>query len=203
MKEILFATGNKAKLGQFQYMADKFAQGVKIISAKEKYGGEASYEEIGNSAQEIAINGAKYLFQKLQVPIITEDSILEINSLNGKPGLKSNAFLKEFGRKGVLDLLKDKNDRFARIISCVVYFDGLNLQVFENVVEGKIALTERFKEGEPIWIGPSFHEFGGGYNSIFMPEGEERTLAEMTAEEGITFGYREKNFKKLLEEIEK
>jgi len=99
--------------------------------------------------------------------------------------------------------LKDKKDRSARIVSVVVNFDGEKLNVFENIVEGKIALTEKFKEGEPIWIGPTFHEFGGGYNSIFIPEGETRTLAEMTAEEGIIFGYREKNFKKLLEEINK
>ncbi len=196
---VYFATGNKAKLAEMKYIADYFGFDVEIVSAKEEFG--VDYDEKGKTCMDIAARGAKELFRKTGKPIVTEDTILYINALKG-PGLMSNSFLKKYRNSGILELMKNKQDRRCFIESCLVYYDGRTLKKFRNKVDGIIGREIRFKEGEPVWVGPSFHEFGGGNNTIYIPHftiDSNRTLAEATKEEGIVFGYRERNFKQLLD----
>ena len=196
-KEILFGTSNKAKLQQLQYVADYYNFPVKVISAKEKF--NLDYEEKGNTPEQIAINGAKQLFSKIKKPILVEDSVVEIAALNNKPGVKSNNFFKQHGFQGVIELMKNKKDKSAKITSVVVYTDGKQTKLFKHTIRGTITNKIRFKKREPIWVGPTFHPRGGGYNAIFLLEGQDKTLAECTAEQGLELGYREKNFKEFLE----
>jgi len=150
---------------------------------------------------QIAVNGAKEIYRKIKKPIVTEDSITYIDVIGG-PGPVSNKVLKEIKVSGVLDLMKNKTNRLCYIESCLVYYDGRVLKKFQNKVNGVISKKISYKQGEPIWVGPTHHEFGGGYNSIYIPHfGAEtnRTLADCTAEEGLIYGYREKNFKQLLD----
>ncbi|MBT3406388.1 hypothetical protein HN419_04420 [Candidatus Woesearchaeota archaeon] len=200
MSVIYFATGNKAKLEQLKYICRKYSPKSEVVSLKHLHGEEAEYEEIGESAEEIAVQGAEYLFSKFKVPLVTEDSIIEVDSLGGRPGLRSHKYLKDNGRAGLIKELKDEENRTARITSVVVYKDENNLKVFKNVVEGKIAKEESWREDATLWIGPVEHEFGGGFNSHFIANScPDKTLADMTPEEGIEYGYREKNFIELLE----
>ncbi|MBW2977973.1 hypothetical protein KY331_03960 [Candidatus Woesearchaeota archaeon] len=197
MKEILFGTSNKAKLQQLKYVADYYKFPIKVISAKEKF--NIDYEEKGNTPEEIAINGANQLFSKIKKPVLVEDSIIEITALNNKPGVNSNSFFKKHGFDGVINLMKDKKDKSTKITSVLVYTDGNQTKLYKHTIKGSITDQKRFKEGEPIWVGPTFHPFGGGYNAIFLLKGQDKTLAECTAEQGLTLGYREKNFKEFLE----
>ncbi len=197
MQTIIFATGNKAKLNQMRFVAQSLNLNVKIVSLKDLHQG-ADYEEMGNSAKEIAIYGAKYLYQKYNLPVITEDSITEVECLNNLPGINSKKFLKQHGRQGLIEQVNQHHNRTAKLSSVVAYYDGKNLKVFENIVPGSIATQEAYKPGEPDWVGPTDHIYGGGFNAVFIPENETRTLAEMTKEEGLTRGYREPNFKQIL-----
>ncbi|MDP2750905.1 MAG: non-canonical purine NTP pyrophosphatase [Nanoarchaeota archaeon] len=197
--KIYFASGNKAKQEQLKYVADYFGYPVEVINAKEMF--KVDYEENGRTCMDIAVKGAKHVFSKIKKPVVVEDSIIYISALKG-PGLKSNKFLKEKKVEGALNLMKHESDRSCYIESCVVYYDGKILKKFRNKVAGRITYRKSYRQGEPIWVGPSFHEFGGGYNSIYEPwfiEDLGKTLADATKEEGLVYGYRERNFKTLLD----
>lgn len=198
-KKIYFATGNKAKLAELGYIADYFGYDAEIISAKNEF--KVDYDEKGKDCMEIAVNGAKEIFRKIKKPVVTEDTITYIEELKG-PGLKSNDFLKMIGNKNMIKMMESKANRKCFIESCVVYYDGKVLKKFRNKVDGEVARNLSFKKGEPVWVGPTEHEFGGGYNSAYVPcftIDSNRTLADCTKEEGIVYGYRERNFKALLD----
>jgi inosine/xanthosine triphosphate pyrophosphatase family protein len=71
--------------------------------------------------------------------------------------------------------------------------------IWLNLVRGEIAEEERSTPGLPAWVAPSPEQpLGGGYNAIFVPEGQTRTLAEIPPDEAMSLGYREPNFRALL-----
>ena len=66
----------------------------------------------------------------------------------------------------------------------------------------KITEEEKWNKG-PLWVSPAEKEWGGWFNAVFIPEGSIKTLAELTAEQLIQHGYREKTFKQALDLIKK
>ncbi len=200
MKQILFASTNSAKLDQFQFVSDYYNFTTKIISAYKEFPGLKPYSEDYSSQQEIVENGAREIFSHVKKPVVVEDTIIEIDSLEGKLGLTASEYLKEKGRIGVLEEMKNVKKRNARIISLLGYFDGKLMTTFKTVIEGTISKKEIYKENQPLWIGPS-KDFptGGGFNAIFYSHEAKTTLANMTAEDGLKYGYREPNFKAVIE----
>jgi len=198
MKEILFATGNKAKLDQFQFVSDNSDFPARIVSLYDQHPDVSSYDEEYATQEQIVEEGAREIYKQIQKPIVVEDSIIEVDALGGKPGLRSNDFLKEHGRGGLLEKLEKAENRSAHIISIVGYFNGTVLVSFKTVIEGIIAREESYKEGEPGLVGPTEYPFGGGYNAIFIRNDTGKTIADNTAKEGLTLGYREPNFYALL-----
>ena len=195
MQKIIFATGNKAKLVQIRFVIDHFRFPLEIIAGKEVFGTKAAYEEIGETVEQVALNGALMVAKMIGSPVITEDTDLRIEVLNGEPGIRAGGFLKNFGRAEILKRMKDLTNRKAVISSAVAYAtpDGAS-KVFLNKIEGKIAEEEKFADF-PDWIAPTTdNSFGGGYNAIFLPGGWNRTLAEISPTEAILWSYREKNF---------
>lgn len=199
--EILFASTNPGKIQQFQFVADKLGYPAKIISVYEKYPHINPYSENFKKQEEIVTNGLKEIFEKIRTPVVVEDSIIEIDAFGGGPGVVSNEYLKKRKIEGLLEDMKGKINRKARIISIVGYYDGSKIKMFKNYVDGYIAHEKSFKKGEPIWVGPSYHPFGGGFNPVFVHSKTKKTIAEMSADEGLIYGYREPNFKKLLKHI--
>ena len=64
-----------------------------------------------------------------------------------------------------------------------------------QIVPGHIARREWVVKGMPDWVGPTpENPLGGGYNAIFIPRGDTRTLAEIPPKEAMLIGYREPNF---------
>src|SRR3989339_613665 len=163
MKEIVFATSNKAKVDQINFIVQYFKFPIKIIVGKEIYGEKNNYKEIGNTVSEIAKNGA-----------------IDIS--------------KKYGRVEILRKLNNIDNRSASINSAVAFSapDGKN-KIFLNTIKGKISKEEKFDKF-PSCISPYTHHFGGGYNAIFIPNGWNKTLAEISPEESIPWSYREKNF---------
>jgi XTP/dITP diphosphohydrolase len=195
MKQIIFATGNKSKIAEMRFVVELFKLPIKVVGGREIYGDKAKYEEIGDTVEQVALNGVLAVAKKIGLPIITEDTDLRIEALNNEPGIRAGEYLKKFGRPGILQRMAGKKNRRAVISSAVAYAtpDGAS-KVFLNKVTGIIADKEAFN-GFPDWVSPTAENpFGGGYNAIFIPDGWEKTIAEISPAEAAAWSYREKNF---------
>jgi len=194
--DLFFATGNSAKLAQLAFVVSHLRAPIKVISAQERFGDAAKYEESGSSARMISVRGAQEVAQRIGVPVVVEDSTFHVNALDDQPGIHAGQYLKEHGRQGILDALGENANRYAEIISAVTWAHPQgDIQTFVQVVRGHIARREWVVNGMPDWIGPSpENPLGGGYNAIFIPQGDTRTLAEVRPTESIKMGYREPNF---------
>ena len=147
-------------------------------------------EENGKNYYENALIKAKALQQVSKMPIIADDSGLEILALNNMPGLHSARFAEECGGhaqaiKKILSYLEGK-DRSARFICDIVL---LNVEdrplLFEGIVPGKIAF-------EPHGEG------GFGYDPIFICDELNKCYASLTEEEKNRVSHRSKALTKLL-----
>lgn len=199
MQQILFASSNQSKLEQFQYVVDASGLKAKIVSVYKQFPDIEPYDEEYATQFEIVEKGAREIYAQTKQPVVVEDTILEVDALNGLPGLHASDYLKDNGRTGLLKDLKGNANRSARITSIVGYFDGKLFISTKNVVEGRIAEKESYKDSEPTWVGPTHHPFGGGFNSIFITNATGKTLADHSAKEGLEYGYREPNFKIILD----
>ena len=195
MKKVIFATVNKAKLAQIRFIVEHFKLPIEVIGIKDFYNNYPSYEEIGDTVEQISLNGALAVAKMIGSPVITEDTDFRVEALNGEPGIRSGEFLKNFGRSEILKRMSNIENRKAVISSAVAYATPESMsKVFLNRVEGKIADKERFGDF-PDWVAPtSENSFGGGYNAIFLPNGWNKTLAEISPAEAIPWSYRERNF---------
>ncbi len=203
MRRVLLATGNKFKLNQMQFVADYYKIPVRVVSARDIFGALAKYEKIGETPEQVALRGAKIIYGKIKRPIVTEETFLKVKALNGFPGLKSIEFVKKKGRKALLAMMEGEKNRKATLESvCVFINEKGKVKKFKHKINGVITEKERWIKG-PLWVSPEEEEWGGWYNAVFQPEGSKKTLAEMTAEELIKWGYREGSFAKALKHIHK
>ncbi|RYY49699.1 MAG: RdgB/HAM1 family non-canonical purine NTP pyrophosphatase [Chitinophagaceae bacterium] len=121
----------------------------------------------------------------------SEDTGLEVDALNGEPGVRSARYAEgEMNYRDntakLLDKLKDQHNRsaqFKTIISLVL--DDKEYQ-FEGICKGKIITVERGTNGF-------------GYDPVFIPEGAAKTFAEMTMEEKNTYSHRKKATQQFVE----
>jgi XTP/dITP diphosphohydrolase len=203
MVDIVFATGNKSKLSQIKFLIEHLKLPINIISGKEKYGSLVKYEEIGNSSSEIALNGVATVFSNIQLPVIVEDSILQVPTLDNRPGVRSATYLSDHGRYGLLQEMENKPDRKAFLHSSVAFAaSGIEPIVFNTILEGIIATEEIYDQNFPDWISPNENNhFGGGFNAIFIPNGYDVTLAQISPEDAIPWSYRESSFNNCLNYI--
>ncbi len=89
MKKLLIGTSNPAKIESYKKLLKEFK--FEIVSAKDL--GIKPPEENGKTFEEEAINKAKYYFQKSGIPSLVDDGGMEIEALNGEPGVKSHRWL--------------------------------------------------------------------------------------------------------------
>lgn len=156
--EILFATSNPHKVKEAKGVGKDF--GVEFPQLKESYP-EVRDEDVSKVAEE----GARFVFERIQKPVIVEDTGLYIESLNGFPGSYSAFVYRKISNKGILKLLMEDINRNARFISAIGYCDPNGVLVFQGSVKGSIA--DEVKGGA-----------GFGYDPIFVPEGQQKTFAE-------------------------
>jgi XTP/dITP diphosphohydrolase len=195
--ELLFATGNTSKLAQLAFVIETLSSPVTLVPARERYGDAARYTEIGATGSDIARRGALEVAARIGEPVFTEDTTLHVAALDGRPGIHARAYLLEHGRQSLLRELDGIVDRYAEITSALAWAtpEG-DLRVWVRVLPGRIAAQERYGTGMPSWVAPQPDlPDGGGYNAVFIPLGETRTLAEIPPVEGLQLGYREPNFR--------
>ena len=185
---LVLASLNAGKLAEFQAL---FSAHKISLSAFESFVRNASalkhVEDIAPAATfyENAFRKCHTAFQACKLPTLADDSGLEVNGLNGAPGVHSAHFAKPTAResqdaanrKKVLDSLKngDRKARFRCVL--VMMVEGVVIRA-EGVCEGRIAEKE---------IG----QHGFGYDSIFIPDaGGGKTFAELSVEEKNKISHR-------------
>ena len=159
MHEIVFVTGNKGKFAEVRDIL--LSMGIEIVQDKNGYP-ELQEEEL----EPIAAYGAQFVANKLNMPVMVDDSGIFIKALNGFPGPYSRFVEDRLGNLRVLKLLEGEADRTAYFKTVIGYCEpGKEPLVFPGVVEGKITYEERGTGGfgyDPIFAynGMTFGELG-------------------------------------------
>lgn len=129
--------------------------------------------------ENIAIQKAREAYKILKKPLIAMDAGFFIPSLGGFPKMFVNFVLETIGVEGIIKLLNGKNRNcYFKEILC--YCNNLRTKpkLFERVVEGSIAKTPRGKVNSYHWSKLAL---------IFIPQGKEKTMAEMSKREFMNF----------------
>ncbi len=184
--ELVFATNNAHKLEEVQQMVgDKF-----VLKSLADIGCDDDIPETGVTFQENAKQKTDYLFQKYSIDCFGDDSGLEIDALNGEPGVYSARYSGSRDMEKNIDLVLEKlqgqEDRTARFKTVISLFLQGEQYFFEGTVEGRI-------------IAGRTGTAGFGYDPIFIPDGYDQTFAEMSLEEKNKISHRSKAVSKLVE----
>ena len=186
MLELVFATNNAHKIEEVQAMVgDKF-----VLKSLSDIDCHDDIPETGVTFQENAKQKTEYLVNKYGLYCFGDDSGLEIDALNGEPGVYSARYSGSRDMEKNIDLvlenLGDNPNRTARFKTVISLYFNEQQHFFEGAIEGQI-IKER--KGEK----------GFGYDPIFIPNGYDKTFAEMSAEEKNAISHRAIAVSKLAE----
>ncbi len=186
-KVIVVASGNQGKIKEFREMLEPEGYTVKSLS---DFPDMPEVEETGTTFHDNAIIKAQAVTDRYGITAISDDSGLEIDALDKKPGVMSARWLGhdtsyDVKNQKVLDLLKDKTDRTCRYV-CAIAITRVNEEpvVFEDSVECEVALEAKGSNGF-------------GYDPIIYYAPLAKTMAEMTKDEKNSISHRGKAVRKL------
>ena len=186
MQQLVFATNNGHKLEE---VAAKISGQIKLLSLGD-IGCTEDIAETGHTFAENASLKSNYIYQKYQVNCFGDDSGLQVDALNGEPGIYSARYAGTHGNHQanndkVLDGLKEASNRSARFLTVISLIWEGQEHFFEGVVEGTIRHERSGAEGF-------------GYDPIFEPAGYNITFAEMSMEEKNSISHRGRAMDKLI-----
>ena len=187
--EILLATNNKHKLEEVRQILSP--HGIIVYCISDLNLDYKEPEENGLTYKDNALIKANALKELTDLPVIADDSGLEIEALDNKPGLYSSRFASSLGGydnafKYVIDKVKEKKNDKARFICDIILVNTEDKPLlFEGICEGHIADTVRGDDGF-------------GYDPIFIPNDSDKSFAELEREEKNTISHRARALKKLL-----
>ncbi len=187
MNKLLFVTNNKNKLQEIkEILDDKF----EIISLKD-IGFEGEIPETSNTIEGNALQKARYIYNRYHINCFADDTGLMVNALDGAPGVYSARYAGENATYQdnvnlLLQNLKNKTNRDAYFITVIALILDGKEYLFEGKVEGSII-------EQPKGVN------GFGYDPVFLPNGYNKTFAEMTAEEKHAISHRGRAVQKLVE----
>ena len=178
MQELVFATNNAHKLEE---VAAKIAGKIRLLSLND-IGCYEDIEETGTTFRENASIKSYFIYNKYNLNCFADDSGLEIDALNGAPGVYSARYAGEHGNHDanidlVLKNMKDITNRSARFRTVISLIWEGKEHFFEGTVEGTVR-NERSGTA------------GFGYDPIFEPAGYNITFAEMTMAEKNAISHR-------------
>ena len=183
--KLCFATNNQHKLEEVQaLLGDSFT-----LTTLKEVGCEEEIPETHDTIPENSHEKAEFVWTHYGVNCFADDSGLEIDALNGEPGVHSAYYAgPQRSADDNMDLVLEKmagkdnfNARFVAVITLVL--DGKYYQ-FDGEIKGKIVMEKR-------------GTYGFGYNPIFVPEGHDKTFAEMSMDEKGELSHRARAFAKL------
>lgn len=187
MEKIIVATNNKGKLKEIREILNEY----ELLSLQE-IGLKINVKEDKKTFKENAFKKAKEIFKITNIPCIADDSGLCIDVLDGFPGVETARFLgnsatQEDRNKYIINKMKDKKERTARVVCSIAYVDNENEFVVEGVIRGKISKSERGNNGF-------------GFDSIFELD-NGKTLAELDGKEKNKVSSRKIALEKLKRQI--
>lgn len=167
MAKVTFITGNQ---GKADFMAKFLGHPVSHV--------KLDLEEIQSlDFRKIAEHKARAAYNIVKSPVLVEDMGLNFKVLGRLPGAFTKWFHDEVGLEGMCRMLDGYDDRSANAEVCFAYFDGDSMEFFEGKLFGTIA---RHPKGNG----------GFGFDPILIPDGTDKTLAEMNEEELKKFSLR-------------
>ena len=187
MRKIVFATHNPNKFEEIKAIVPK---SIKLLSLDDIL----CHEDIAETADTIEGNAkikADYVYYKYKFPCFADDTGLEVDALNGEPGVRSARYAgadksNEANVDKLLFNLKDAENREAQFKTVMHLMDKKINKKFTGICKGKI-IDERRGKG------------GFGYDPIFVPEGYKETFAELPATTKNKISHRGLAIKKLIE----
>lgn len=198
MMKIIAATQNKHKIEEIEAITSRF--GFEVISRKEAGVPDFEIEENGSTFEENSYLKAKAILDYTNKPTIADDSGLEVDYLNGEPGVFSARYAGVDGENAdnannakLLEELKDvpvqnRKGRFVSVIT-LLFPDGRNISV-RGTCEGYIA-TELMGDN------------GFGYDPLFIPDGYNQSYAQIGSDEKNKISHRANALEKLSEVLRK
>ena len=197
--KIVFATNNQHKLDEIRSILGK---DIEVVSLAD-IGCHEDIPETGNTLEENALMKAQYVYDHYHVNCFADDTGLEVEALNGAPGVYSARYAGGVGHDSqanmdkLLNELKDKDNRRARFRTVIALIEKKDIcpcgctsikQIhrFEGIVNGQIT---RQKSGAE----------GFGYDPIFQPDGYDKTFSELGNEVKNHISHRARATQKLAE----
>jgi XTP/dITP diphosphohydrolase len=185
-KKLCFATNNPHKLQEIQaILGDSFELlSLKDINCTEEL------PETGSTIEANSLEKAQYVYDHYEVDCFADDSGLEVNALNGEPGVDSAHYAGPQRSHAdninlLLQNLGNQTNRNARFKTVITLVQNGEVHQFEGTIDGKILTSKKGMEGF-------------GYDPVFMPEGFDRTFAEMSLDEKGQISHRARAFQKLI-----
>ncbi len=160
IQHLTVVTGNKRKAAEIAAITGLTAESV-----------ELDIPEIQSLDVEIvAKEKALAAYARLHRPVVVDDTGMVIDALGGLPGALVAWFLDKLGAQGILNLVRGNSERGCSVMTCIGFADEGGAVTFVGTVKGRLAEQVQ-------------GDHGFGYDSIFIPDGQDRTYAQMTAEE--------------------
>jgi len=170
-RTITFATGNPGKIQEARTILSPF--GIDLVPFDGK-----GVEVQAESVSEVAAYSARAASRRFARALIVEDAGLFVDSLQGFPGPFSSFVFKTLGIPGLLRLLEGQRSRTATFRSAVAYCaPSSEPVVFDGSVGGRMLTVPRGSGGF-------------GFDPVFVPKGERKSMAEMTLEEKCSVSHR-------------
>jgi len=206
-RTLVLATGNPAKVRELNELLQGRRWKVRALS---EFTDDTDVEENGSTLEENAEIKARFAFETTGLPALADDTGLEVDALDGRPGVHSARYAgpqcgAEQNRKKLLEELSDVTDpaqRSARFRTVLIYIgqgDGkgsnnesptqdLETRRYDGVCEGRILTEERGTEGF-------------GYDPLFVPDRYQDTFAEMDAALKNSISHRGRALQKFLKDM--
>ena len=178
MRKLVFATNNSHKLKEIRsILTDK----IEILSLAD-IGCQADIPEEGSTLEDNAWIKARYVYCEYGLDCFADDTGLEIEALDGRPGIRSARYagedcIADNNVRKVLEEMKGNDNRSARFRTVICLIENGLENYFEGIVNGQIILEKKGLNGF-------------GYDPIFIPEGYTTTFAEMPISEKNKISHR-------------
>ena len=191
MHQLVFATNNAHKLTEVQAAV---AGKIKLLSLND-IACQDDIAETGSTFKENASIKSLFIYNKYKINCFADDSGLEIDALNGEPGVYSARYAGEHGNHAannakVLKQLEGATNRKARFITVISLIWNGEEYFFKGTVEGTIRTELSGSDGF-------------GYDPIFQPDGYDITFAEMTLAQKNAISHRGRAVEKLIDFLNK
>jgi non-canonical purine NTP pyrophosphatase (RdgB/HAM1 family) len=166
-KDFVFISGNQHKVEYLELWLGRKVEHHKV-----------DLDEIQDlDIRKVSEHKARQAYEILKRPVLVEDVALTFTAMGKLPGTLIKWFLQELGSDGLCRLANSLEHQQTVASICYTYFDGQEAVFFENHVPGRAAEVPR-------------GEYGFGWNPVFIPDGTDKTYAEMTGEEVRPFSVR-------------